>query len=42
VARLGRSLAVNPGRSYSDGVLQAALIELNPKEGKVKYVLVNG
>jgi uncharacterized protein len=42
VARLGRSLAVNPGSSYSDGVLQAALIELNPKKGKVKYVLVNG
>jgi len=42
VARLGRSLAVNPGSSYSDGVLQAALLELNPKKGKVKYVLVNG
>jgi uncharacterized protein len=42
VAHLGRSLAVNPGSSYSDGVLQAALLELNPKKGKVKYVLVNG
>jgi uncharacterized protein len=42
VARLGRTLAVNPGSSYSDGVLQAALLELNPKKGKVKYVLVNG
>ena len=42
VARLGRTLSVNPGSSYSDGVLQAALIELNHKKGKVKYVLVNG
>ncbi|HEX4833694.1 MAG TPA: metallophosphoesterase [Trebonia sp.] len=42
VAKLGRSLSVNPGSSYSDGVLQAALLELNPKKGKVKYVLVNG
>ena len=42
VAKLGRTLAVNPGSSYSDGVLQAALLELNPKKGKVKYVLVNG
>jgi len=42
VAKLGRTLAINPGSSYSDGVLQAALLELNPKKGKVKYVLVNG
>jgi uncharacterized protein len=42
VARIGRSLAVNPGSSYSDGVLQAALVDLNGKNGKVKYVLVNG
>jgi uncharacterized protein len=42
VAKLGRSRAVNPGSSYSDGVLQAALIDLNGKNGKVKYVLVNG
>src|ERR1700733_7126638 len=34
--------AVNPGSSYGDGVLQAALIDMNPKNGKVKYVLVNG
>jgi Icc-related predicted phosphoesterase len=42
VAKLGRSLAVNPGSSYSDGVLQAALIDLDGKKAKVKYVLVNG
>ncbi len=42
VARLGRTLTVNPGSSYGDGVLQAALIDMNAKNGKVKYVLVNG
>jgi Icc-related predicted phosphoesterase len=42
VARIGRTLTVNPGSSYGDGVLQAALIDLNPKNGKVKHVLVNG
>ncbi len=42
VAKMGRTLAVNPGSSYSDGVLQAALIDMNPKNGKIKYILVNG
>ncbi len=43
VARLGRTLAVNPGSVYGDGVLQGALLDLNPKKGKVqKYLLVNG
>jgi Icc-related predicted phosphoesterase len=42
VAHVGRTLAINPGSSYSDGVLQAAIIDLNQKKGKVKYVLVNG
>jgi Icc-related predicted phosphoesterase len=42
VARMGRTLTVNPGSSYGDGVLQAALLDINPKNGKVKYVLVKG
>src|ERR1700722_736263 len=42
VAKLGRTRTVNPGSSYGDGVLQAALIDINFKNGKVKYVLVNG
>jgi Icc-related predicted phosphoesterase len=42
VAKLGRTLALNPGSSYGDGVLQAAVIDLNEKNGKIKYVLVNG
>jgi uncharacterized protein len=42
VTKLGRTRTVNPGSSYGDGVLQAALIDINSKNGKVKYVLVNG
>jgi uncharacterized protein len=42
VAKVGRTLTVNPGSSYSDGTLQAALLDINQKNGKDKYVLVNG
>jgi Icc-related predicted phosphoesterase len=43
IAKMGRTLAMNPGSSYSDGVLQGAIIDLNEKKGKVaKYLLVNG
>jgi Icc-related predicted phosphoesterase len=39
----GRTLAINPGSSYNDGVLQGAVIELNQKKGKVvRHLLVNG
>lgn len=39
---MGRTLAINPGSVYGDGVLQGAVIDLNPKKAKVKYLLVNG
>jgi len=43
VLRLGRTLTMNPGSSYTDGVLQGAVIDLNEKKGKVaRYILVNG
>jgi Icc-related predicted phosphoesterase len=39
----GRTLSLNPGSSYNDGVLQGAVIELNEKKGKVvRHLLVNG
>lgn len=42
-ARIGRTLALNPGSSYEEGVLQGALVTLDPKKAKVKsYILVNG
>jgi Icc-related predicted phosphoesterase len=43
VLRVGRTLSMNPGSSYSDGVLQGAVLDLNEKKGKVtRYILVNG
>jgi Icc-related predicted phosphoesterase len=43
VTKLGRTLAMNPGSSYTDGVLQGAVLDLNEKKGKVgKYIMVNG
>lgn len=41
--KLGRTLAVNPGSSYEDEVLQAAIVDLDPEKGAVKrYLLING
>ncbi len=41
--RLGETLAVNPGSQYEDGVLQGALLEVDPKKLRIKnYLLVNG
>jgi Icc-related predicted phosphoesterase len=41
--KLGSTLAVNPGSSYEDGVLQAAIVDLDTKKGSVKrYLLING
>lgn len=41
--RIGRTLVLNPGSSYEEGVLQGALITLDDRKHKVKsYLLVNG
>lgn len=41
--KIGRTLAVNPGSTYEDGVLQAAIVDLDAKKGEVKrYLLING
>ncbi len=41
--RIGRTLALNPGSSYEEGILQAAIVTIDPKKNKVKnYQLVNG
>jgi Icc-related predicted phosphoesterase len=40
---MGRTLAINPGSVYGDGVLQGAVIELDVKKAKVtRYLMVNG
>jgi uncharacterized protein len=42
-ARIGKTLALNPGSSYEEGILQAAVVNVDPKKRKVKnYQLVNG
>jgi Icc-related predicted phosphoesterase len=43
IKRLGRTMAINPGSVYGDGVLQGAVIDLDKKKAKVsRYLLVNG
>ena len=41
--RIGKTLALNPGSSYEEGILQAAVVTIDDKKRKVKnYQLVNG
>jgi hypothetical protein len=43
IRKMSRTLAINPGSVYGDGVLQGAVIELDAKKAKVsRYLLVNG
>jgi Icc-related predicted phosphoesterase len=43
VKKMKRTLAINPGSVYGDGVLQGAVIDLDKKKAKVsRYILVNG
>ena len=41
-ARLGRTLALNPGSSYESGILQGALVEIDPRRGLGPYMLTSG
>jgi len=42
-SRIGTTLALNPGSSYEEGILQAAIVNIDTKKRKVKnYQLVNG
>jgi Icc-related predicted phosphoesterase len=40
--KIGRTLCINPGSEYADGVLQGALIELNARKGVKSYQLPSG
>src|SRR6185503_23067 len=41
--KLGKTLSVNPGSTYEDGILQAAIVDLDAKKAEVKrYLLING
>jgi uncharacterized protein len=39
---IGRALALNPGSSYEEGVLQGVLVTLDPKAKIKNHVPVNG
>ena len=41
-ARIGRTLALNPGSEYSEGVLRGVIINLSAKKGVRGYQLVAG
>jgi Icc-related predicted phosphoesterase len=40
--KLGKTLSINPGSSYEEGMLMAAIINLDAKKGVKSYQLVNG
>ena len=41
--KLGRTVCINPGSEYSEGVLRAALVEVDPKKHKLKSTqLISG
>jgi uncharacterized protein len=42
VQRLGRTVIVNPGSDYGDGILRGALITLDPRKGVRSWQLVQG
>jgi Icc-related predicted phosphoesterase len=42
IAKVGRTLAVNPGSDYADGILRYAVINLDPKKGVRNWQLLQG
>ena len=40
--RLGKTLSINPGSSYEEGVLMGAIVQLDARKGIKSYQLVNG
>lgn len=42
MAKLGRTVAINPGSEYSDGILRGALVTVDTKKKRVHYHLTSG
>lgn len=42
VAKIGRTVCINPGSAYGEGVLHGALFELDSKRGLKRYQLTSG
>lgn len=42
VARLGKTMVVNPGSEYQQNILRGAVLELSEKKRKIKWTLTDG
>lgn len=42
MAKIGRTVSINPGSEYSDGILRGALVTVDAKKKKVHYQLTSG
>jgi Icc-related predicted phosphoesterase len=42
IARIGRTLAINPGSDYGDGILRGAIVRLDEGRGVVSHQLTSG
>ena len=42
VVKIGKTLSINPGSSYEEGMLMGAIVQLDAKKGIKSYQLVNG
>lgn len=40
--RIGKTICLNPGSEYNDGVLRGAIVTIEPKSKKVQYLLTVG
>jgi Icc-related predicted phosphoesterase len=40
--KIGKTLSINPGSAYEEGMLMGAIVQLDPKKGIKSYQLVNG
>lgn len=42
MAKIGRTISINPGSEYSDGILRGALVTIDAKKKKINYQLTSG
>jgi uncharacterized protein len=42
MAKIGRTVSINPGSEYSDGILRGALVTVDTKKKRVHYQLTSG
>jgi uncharacterized protein len=42
VARIGRTVCINPGSEYGEGVIRGALVNLDQDKGYKSYQFISG